>query len=181
MLKVKNYNRQYAYAYAARWAYERNPLFYNFTGIGGDCTNFVSQCIYAGCCEMNYNKINGWYYADVNDRSPSWTGVSFFYDFIITNKLNGPFGYETSVDEMEIGDVVQLRNEMDRHYHTLLVTGFEPGSILVSAHSDDAFNRRLDSYKFAGARYLHIAGYREYVKNKEICFNNFYEGISLHS
>lgn len=26
MLEVKPYNRQHAYAYAARWAYERNPL-----------------------------------------------------------------------------------------------------------------------------------------------------------
>ena len=87
MLEVKPYNRQHAYAYAARWAYERNPLFYNFTGIGGDCTSFVSQCIYAGCCEMNYDEVNGWYYSGINDRSPSWAGVSFFYGFITTNTL----------------------------------------------------------------------------------------------
>ncbi|MCX4327582.1 MAG: amidase domain-containing protein [Lachnospiraceae bacterium] len=182
MLAVKPYNRQFAYAYAAKWAFRRNPLFYNFTGIGGDCTSFVSQCIYAGCCEMNYNKYNGWYYTDVNDRSPSWTSVSFFYDFIVTNKLNGPFGYETNIDGLETGDVVQLRNEMDRYYHTLIVTGFDDNNILVSAHSDDAFNRRLDSYIYAaGARYIHIEGIREYVKNAEVCFKNFYEGISLHS
>ena len=83
MLTVKPYNRQFAYAYAVKWAFGRNPLFYNFTGIGGDCTSFVSQCIYAGCCEMNYNKANGWYYTDSNDRSPSWTSVSFFYDFMV--------------------------------------------------------------------------------------------------
>lgn len=182
MLAVKPYNRQFAYAYAAKWAFGRNPLFYNFTGIGGDCTSFVSQCIYAGCCEMNYNKYNGWYYTDVNDRSPSWTSVSFFYDFIVTNKYNGPFGYETNIDGLEIGDVIQLRNEMDRYYHTLIVTGFDDNNVLVSAHSDDAFNRRLDSYIYAaGARYIHIEGIREYVKNMEVCFKNFYQGISFHS
>ena len=42
MLTVKPYNRQFAYIYAAKWAFARNPLFYNFTGIGGDCTSFVS-------------------------------------------------------------------------------------------------------------------------------------------
>lgn len=181
MLTVKPYNRQHAYAYAARWAYERNPLFYNFTGIGGDCTSFVSQCIYAGCCEMNYDEVNGWYYSGINDRSPSWAGVSFFYGFITTNTLNGPFGYETDIESVEIGDAVQLRNNMDRYYHTLIVTGFDNGNILVSAHSDDAFNRRLDSYKYAGVRYIHIEGFREYVRDEEVCFNNFYEGISLHA
>lgn len=181
MLAVKEYNRQFAYAYAVRWAYDRNPLFYNFTGIGGDCTSFVSQCVYAGCCEMNYSKINGWYYVDINDRSPSWSGVSFFFDFITANKLNGPFGYETEIEQLEIGDVIQLRNEMERYYHSLIVTGFDSGSILVSAHSDDAFNRRLDSYTYAGARYIHIEGFREYAKDKDICFVNFYEGVSFHS
>ncbi len=181
MLEIKPYNREFAYAYAARWAFERNPLFYNFTGIGGDCTSFVSQCIYAGCCEMNYDKTNGWYYVDLNDRSPSWSGVSFFYDFMTTNKLNGPFGRETGIEDIEIGDAVQLMNKMERYYHTLIVTGKDRGKILVSAHSDDAFNRRLDSYTFAGARYIHIEGYREYVKDKNICFSNLYEGISLHS
>lgn len=180
MLVTTSYNRERAYAYAKRWAFDRNPLFYNFTGIGGDCTSFVSQCIYAGCCEMNYSRENGWYYRNLNDRSPSWSGVSFFYDFIVTNRGNGPFGEEVGEGELEIGDVIQLRNEMDRHYHTLLVTGFEEGTYLVSAHSDDAFNRRLDSYTYAGARFLHIIGIREYHKDSKVCFEKFYDGISLN-
>ena len=42
MLKEREYERRRALEYARRWAYGRNPLFYNFTGIGGDCTNSVS-------------------------------------------------------------------------------------------------------------------------------------------
>ena len=37
------YNRELAVAYAHRWAYGRNPEFFDFQGIGGDCTNFASQ------------------------------------------------------------------------------------------------------------------------------------------
>lgn len=180
MLIRTEYDRQRAYAYAKRWAFDRNPLFYNFTGIGGDCTSFVSQCIYAGCCEMNYNPVNGWYYSNLENRSPSWSGVSFFYDFLMTNRENGPYGVETDERGLDIGDVIQLRNEMERYYHTLIVTGFAEGTYLVSAHSDDAFDRRLDSYTFAGARYLHIVGIREYQKNPESCFAGFYNGVSLH-
>ena len=53
MLWTGEYDRTRALAYAERWALDRNPLFYNFTGVGGDCTNFVSQCVLAGCCVMN--------------------------------------------------------------------------------------------------------------------------------
>ena len=53
MLWTGAYDRERALAYARRWALDRNPLFYNFTTVGGDCTNFVSQCVLAGCCVMN--------------------------------------------------------------------------------------------------------------------------------
>lgn len=53
---------------------------------GGDCTSFASQCIYAGSKVMNYNKNNGWYYNSGNDKSSSWSGVEFLYNFLTTNK-----------------------------------------------------------------------------------------------
>ena len=40
------YNRANAVAYAKKWAYGRNPKYYDFSDLGGDCTNFASQCIY---------------------------------------------------------------------------------------------------------------------------------------
>lgn len=36
------YNRQAAVEYAHLWAYGRNPNYYDFHGIGGDCTNVGS-------------------------------------------------------------------------------------------------------------------------------------------
>ena len=45
MFVEKEYNREHALQYAKKWALSRNPLCYNFSGIGGDCTNFVSQCL----------------------------------------------------------------------------------------------------------------------------------------
>ncbi|HIS96851.1 MAG TPA: amidase domain-containing protein, partial [Candidatus Scatomorpha pullistercoris] len=82
MLKELGYDRQRAVAYARRWAYSRNPLFYNFTGIGGDCTNFISQCLLAGCCVMNCTPTFGWYYRNASDRAPAWTGVQYLYNFL---------------------------------------------------------------------------------------------------
>ena len=59
-MKVKEYNREKAVEYAIKWAYKRNPKYYNFDSVGGDCTSFISQCIYAGSGIMNYKKHIGW-------------------------------------------------------------------------------------------------------------------------
>ena len=60
-LAVKSYDRRSAAAYAQRWAYFRNPDFLDFSDLGGDCTNFASQCIYAGSGVMNFTPTYGWY------------------------------------------------------------------------------------------------------------------------
>ena len=36
------YNRTAAVNYARKWALGRNPAYYDFEEIGGDCTNFAS-------------------------------------------------------------------------------------------------------------------------------------------
>lgn len=78
-METQQYNRDLAVQYAHTWAYDRNPKYYNYDKIGGDCTNFVSQCIYAGTGVMNYNSINGWYYKNANNKSPSWKRVILGY------------------------------------------------------------------------------------------------------
>ncbi len=178
MLVERRYNRENALEYARRWAFERNPLFYNYTGQGGDCTNFVSQCLLAGSCQMNFTPVFGWFYLDSETRTASWTGVEFFYNFITGNSGVGPYGEEVTDREIEVGDVVQLANESGDYYHTLFVSGFgEDGGILVAAHSDDALDRPLSSYNYATARFIHIVGVRfeiEFTSNA--CFEALISG-----
>ena len=45
---VQDYDRKAAVLYAHQWAYGRNPAYYDYEELGGDCTNFASQCIFAG-------------------------------------------------------------------------------------------------------------------------------------
>ena len=56
MLERIPYDRRAAVAYAHQWAYGRNPDFYDYEEIGGDCTNFASQCLYAGTGVMNFDQ-----------------------------------------------------------------------------------------------------------------------------
>jgi hypothetical protein len=180
MLVIKPYNRENAVAYARKYAFSQNSLFANFAGIGGNCTNFVSQSIYAGSCEMNYKPTFGWYFISLDDRSPSWTGVEYFYNFMTQNTDVGPFGRDATSDELELGDVVQLANSRSEFYHTLMITGFEGNEILVSGHTNDALDRPLSSYNYSSLRVLHINGVYFDVP-LEASFASLMEGTSLES
>ena len=186
MIVYKPYNRARAVEYARRWALSRNPLFINFAGRGGDCTNFVSQCIYAGSCQMNFTPDFGWYYINENMRAPAWSSVEYFYDYIIGNPSFagqnggiGPFGIEVDALGVFEGDVVQLADSSGDFYHTLLITGFSEGQTLVSAHTNDALDRPLSSYNYSTLRYIHIEGVRLEISDDN-CFPDLIEGISLN-
>lgn len=171
MLVVKPYNRQRAVEYARKFAFSQNPLFGNFRGIGGNCTNFVSQAIYAGSCVMNYMPTFGWYYISMDDRAPAWTGVDFFYNFMTENTGVGPFAQRVESDGLEIGDVIQLGRNEGGFYHTLLVVGYDGEDILVAAQTDDAFARPLSTYTYDFSRFLHILGVRVEANITEDCFD----------
>ena len=164
-MAIIDYDRASAVDYALTWAFRRNPDYYDFSEIGGDCTNFASQCVYAGAGIMNYTPDVGWYYISVNDRSPSWTGASFFYNFMTTNTGAGPFGEEAPLDRLLPGDIIQLSNERGEYYHTLVLTGITRGRFrsryFVSAHSRDVYQRNLNSYNYSGLRGIHIIGVRD--------------------
>ncbi len=182
MLITKPYQRERAVEYAKRWALSRNPLFTDFTGIGGNCTNFVSQSVLAGSCVMNYTRDFGWYYISVNERAPAWSSVEAFYDFMTGDPIFaqenggvGPFAREVSREEAMLGDVVQYANESGDWYHTVIITGFDGDEILVSAQSNDALDRPISSYNFASARFLHLEGVRLEV-NDDRCYELLLSG-----
>ncbi len=152
------YNRQKVYEYAKEWSYGRNPKYYNFDPVGGDCTNFVSQCIYAGCNQMNFSPNNGWYYINGNNKSPSWTGVEFLYNFLISNKGVGPKGEETDIANLKIGDIIQLSFSGLSYTHSLVVikNGINVYNTLIAAHTYDVFGKSVEEYGFEKYRCVHI-------------------------
>ena len=181
MRLVKPYLRERALAYAEKWAFSRNPLFYDYTGIGGNCTNFVSQCLYAGSCEMNFTPVYGWYYLSPERRTAAWTGVEFLYNFLTGNRGVGPFGREVTDGELSVGDVIQLAREDGVYYHTLLVSGFGEDTYLVAAQSDDAFDRPLNTYNYAQARYIHIDGVGVEWTPPPDCYRALLDGTKIEA
>ena len=179
MIAYKAYNRERAVEYARRWAFSRNPLFYNFTGIGGDCTNFVSQALLAGSCVMNYTPDIGWYYLSPQNRAAAWTGVEYFYNFITANDGVGPFGRVISPDMSEVGDVIQLGNNNDGFYHTLIIVGYDGDDPLVAAQTNNALRRPLSSYEYDFSRFIKIDGIRMEIPDMPDCFASVLDGTSL--
>ncbi len=158
MLTRIDYDRNAAVSYAERWAKSRNPKYYSFTDIGGDCTNFASQCVFAGCGVMNYTPVFGWYFINVNNRTPSWTGVQYFFDFMINNMSQGPYAEQVSVKESEPGDVLQLGDQNGRFYHSLVVLSNTGREIYIAANDNDALYRPLSSYNYRYIRCIHFSG-----------------------
>lgn len=155
------YNREQAVAYAHKWAMGRNPRYLNFTGIGGDCTNFISQCIHHGGAPQNYKKTFGWYYNSAYDRAPAWTSVEYLHQFLTRTELSkGPYGVPVSLKEVQPGDVIQLSFKPGIFGHSLMVveTGSEPAAenILVATHSDNSDNRPFSTYDVHDYRCLRI-------------------------
>lgn len=160
-MKLIEYDREKACNYAEKWALLRNSNYLNFDGIGGDCTNFASQCLYAGVGVMNYTKDVGWYYNSPGDRAAAWSDAGYFRKFMLTNNSIGPIGVARSINSLDLGDFISL-DDGTHPYHTLIVTGFHNNTPLVCAHTDDAYMRSIETYNYISAFGIHIIGANTY-------------------
>jgi len=164
-MKEMPYNRAAAVAYAHTWAKARNPKYADFDKMGGDCTNYASQCLFAGTGVMNYTRDTGWFYTNLNSRAAGWTSVKYLYSFLTRNKGQGPFGHEAPLYEAEEGDLVQLKlgNGDFQHTPVIVCVGkpLDLGSVLVAAHTYDCDLRPLNTYAIEDIRFIHIDGYRK--------------------
>lgn len=165
--EIGTYNGLWAAIYADTYFENYNPDYVDFTGV--DCTNFVSQAMYLGGgapMEPTY-----WYYYDVNDRGPAWTGVPQLNYFLVVNKSqynNGPSGvYRQSASNLWYGDIIQYdwtnNNEWD---HSVIVSTPQSGTgtTLIDSHDADLndvpYTYLMYYYPSQAIRYIHI----EYIK-----------------
>jgi hypothetical protein len=155
------YNRWSAVNFAHNncWNYDLPGSSY-FKDNGGDCTNFVSRCLYAGGwpqVSTNSNPALRWYYNSMSSRAPSWTGVIPFREFVIGSKRGteyvfskGSYTLPTSVP-IQDGDIIQMDWTNDGHWdHSTIVTNLacqiDPpynSMIWVTAHSDSHYDYSL--------------------------------------
>ncbi|MDR0855156.1 MAG: amidase domain-containing protein [Christensenellaceae bacterium] len=156
------YNRQAAIEYARKYALNYNPDYYDFGkyNLGGDCTNFISQCLHAGGAPMTHRP-EEWYYYGLNSRSPSWSAVEFLYRYLTAPKDNGFTAVECQgLSSAVPGDVIQLSFDGQVFSHSLFIsnitnTVFAP-RIFVCTHTYDSCDRDFSTYQYRKMRLLHI-------------------------
>lgn len=172
-----SYDREAAVRYAEQWVGDiqelRNEEWQNFEMYGGDCNNFVSQCLFEAGVPMDIQGNAQWkWYGDTinaantaSGRVPSWSGVGPFYDYC---RLNEGYGLSAQVDmdfrEAEPGDIIQF-GVLGRWMHSVIITEVirnqagNPIDFLVAAHSADRKKYPASAYYFPTARLIKIAGW----------------------
>ena len=112
---------------------------------------------------MNFTPDFGWYYIDANQKTPSWTGVPYFWNSMTRKEPSvGPVGIACDLTDLRPGDLVQLSFNGEEFQHTPVVVRVTApitlDTVLIAAHSYDADNRPLSSYTFQDIRFLHMLG-----------------------
>ncbi len=130
------YNRLKAVQYAERWWNSFNPTYPQFTD---DCTNFISQCLYAGGIPMwgKPNRTKGWWIEGKSNWSFSWTVA---HAFMLMLKAASWTKEVKNPSQLMIGDIICYDFEGDgRFNHNTIVTGKdEYGYPLVNAHTTNS-------------------------------------------
>lgn len=97
-----------------------NPNYQNYTGMGGDCTNSVSQCVQAGGWTQITSGTNKWHHTSSSNCSPSWTSAASFGTFLSNSNRVSSYS-TTSLSNVVGGDIVQ-RITNGTAYHSMIVT-----------------------------------------------------------
>ncbi|PZE19737.1 amidase domain-containing protein [Paenibacillus xerothermodurans] len=164
----KAYNRNKAVEYADSWWAKGNPAYLEFEV---DCTNYVSQCLFAGGAAMNYTgkRDSGWWYKGRYHGQELWSfswSVAHSLQTYLMHSRNGLRAEAVSrPDQLQLGDVISYDWDGDgRYQHSAVVTAKDSnGMPLVNAHTSHS-RHRYWSYVDSPAwtertqyQFLHIA------------------------
>ncbi|MDO5151203.1 MAG: InlB B-repeat-containing protein [Oscillospiraceae bacterium] len=126
-VSAAGYNVDAAVAYAHKYWQNYNPSYPNCNPIGGDCCNFVSQCIYEGGIPQDSTWKVG---------MSSWQYCPDFVTYF-KNKGYTVIDYAKESDIKLGNPVVYWNGNSGRWAHLAICTGFSGSTPLVSAHNKD--------------------------------------------
>ncbi|SFU91879.1 amidase domain-containing protein [Alicyclobacillus macrosporangiidus] len=140
------FDRVRAQRYADLWWNGYHP---GFVRLEDDCTNFASQCLFAGRLPMRASgtRAAGWWYRFPSGGRPaqwsfSWTTSHALYLYLVNQA-----GAREVADprELRVGDVIFYDWAGNgRFHHSTIVTDFNhQGDPLVNAHTTPSFHRHF--------------------------------------
>lgn len=161
------YDRAAAYDYLMAYCDERNPAWYAYDEVGGNCMNFGSQVLLAGGIPEDEKGDEEWYWDGQNDLDLSWINVGRFYDYCRKNDGFGlvadtEAGYYTG----EVGDVLIVGFNGD-HRHTTIISDIvkdKAGNTvdyLISCNTTNYRDFPASAYYYTFHRLVKIFGWNE--------------------
>jgi hypothetical protein len=153
------YSGTSAASYAQKWAKSRNSLYNSHLK---DCTNFVSQAVYAGgkserkpsSISTGITSTTSYWYSDRYQEwrtnyyvyrwkeSSSWIGVADFYSYWSKYLSTTTSTSKSTIRSNAIvGDVIQFKNSEGRWYHSMIVTKKTSTDIYLSGHTNDSLDK----------------------------------------
>lgn len=152
----QSYSSSKAVAYARKWAKKRNSAYDKYPS---DCTNFVSQAIYAGGVSMRkpakikhgITRTTAYWYSKKHkftgstgrvsyeyDVSTSWMRVSDLYKYAISHGATAISCKTLSSlqSKAKPGDIVQLKKNGSWH-HSIIITGGSKGNRTYCGHTNN--------------------------------------------
>lgn len=156
MTKSSSYNATNAANYAKKWAKARNDAYDNYSN---DCTNFISQALYAGGIPMRkpstikhgITETTDYWFSKKHkftgstgrvtyeyDVATSWIRVKDFYKYASAHGAT-VIKYD-KISQLQnnakLGDIVQLKNDSG-WYHSIIITGGGKGHKTYCGHTSN--------------------------------------------
>ncbi len=167
------YSRNASVGYAYRWYNGRNPHYNDFTSSGGDCANFVSQCLIAGGLSLHNGTDGSGYgvYPDADRPTTYSNGTIPYCDYLHQHLVNYQpvdYAYVTTANAtipswIEVGDVIIFGNSTDYWQHAMLVVWKGTDDLGLAAHTTDTWNAsfwtELNYFGLANFYHIRDSGY----------------------
>lgn len=166
-MRASSYSSSDAVAYAEKYYDTYNSAYPNWASYGGDCANFISQCLYAGGKSMQgtpgtstaAQNWSNWFSTgsscDTKNVSSTWRGANAFKSYWQNNARAYSTFSAVDADAYNYGfkgDAVSLLNSNGSAYHTLIIVGYDTTKkdFIVAAHTYNTKTAYLSDYTPAG-------------------------------
>lgn len=138
------YNYSAMASYLEKYWSNYNTAYRDFSGKGGDCTNFVSQALRAGGWEDKtgwYKNSNYWWYNSAN-QTYSWINVDYLGSFA---RSSGRCSMLDNVWKLRVGDFLQVKaaNSTSKT-HSMMVSYFSNGTPYFTYHTSNRYRRSMN-------------------------------------
>jgi hypothetical protein len=135
-------NRQKVANYALKYALSPNNSYKLYPN---DCTNFVSQSMFAGGWKevahpyVDYKNDDAWWYGGVPTNSWTWSGAENFYRMTKALKRTTTAKY---VSDLRVGDLLQYKaKNASTMTHSMVVTAKSGSTVYLSYHTSNTKNK----------------------------------------